>query len=353
MNFAQEYDRYGNAYDRKYDRHSCVDDARGGGTKGCQNGVAENYRRLPLSVVLQCSKDSNPYVGFKFTLKVTLVHRLQNNGTWTRSSNWTNSYSLNLRSLTIPSVAADQRGAFVLTEGQLHRVICNSTQDCKAKILVSSGIGRPDVKFWMTSYKSREYIIAEETNRPNTMRGWLQRANGGQMALHLDKLGKATRVFVSTNFGKLLSVDPFTGKVTDLVTFSRQVDTKSGAPTSYGPGLALQSYMIPKGEGGSADSEQVRLYITLAGITNFVGASSFTGNENGAQIWRINVNTLDAIYKIKTETIEAYVEEVNKPGGGGRTQWARFSKFIAVTRISNPIACLIVIIHVPLEVVVF
>jgi len=50
---------------------------------------------------------------------------------------------------------------------------------------------------------------------------WLARANGGQMALDLNSNGIATRVFVSTNYGRLKSVDPGNGAVTDLASFDK------------------------------------------------------------------------------------------------------------------------------------
>lgn len=188
----------------------------------------------------------------------------------------------------------------MLTEDELHRVICDSTGCTATKLVAKSGapsgtggpytaLGRKDVEKWRV--ENHGYGIHRVGGFD-----WCTRANGGQMALELDSGGNATRVFVSTIFGQLMSVNPDNGTVTALAAFDRyEQHNHANSQGTYNPGLALQSYLIP-GKSGP-DSKQVRLYMTSSRKLNTGGLLGYAPTV--VDIWRINVNKLDELKHTK------------------------------------------------------
>lgn len=221
--------------------------------------------------------------GLKFSIRATSISYNQTNSTWT-SSDWPSSHSFNGldRSNTVPSLAADRTGVFVLMEKQLLRL----TYDSRG--------------FKVAMQIKDEVLLGMPTN-VDLNRNLDKLRMGSQITLDRDKEGNAIRAFVGTTTGKLLTVDLKTATMHELLNME---------PGRVVRGLALQSYLIPKESASqSADLRQVRVFVTL-GYPQWM-----SGGTEQLTVLRINMNAVDK----------------QKKGALKWDEWKDFSKTILVT----------------------
>lgn len=224
-------------------------------------------------------------IGLKFSIRATSISYNQTNGTWT-SSDWPSSHSFNGldRSNSVPSLAADRTGVFVLMEKQLLRL----TYDSRG--------------FKVAMQIKDEVLLAMPRARIESNR------MGSQITLDRDKEGNAIRAFVGTTTGKLLTVDLKTATMHELLNVE---------PGGVVRGLALQSYLIPKESASqSADLRQVRVFVTLG-----------YWKTTQLKVLRINMNAVDKSTKNRTE---------QKKGPLKWDEWKDFSKTILVILRARP-----------------